>query len=432
MFVRSLHGYGLLSASLVAAALGGHGGKTVTVVKTVTASADAECPTSSSSVASPTSLNTAYTNSSATTTASTLTSENPTGTTLIATATATSSGLNDAAKAIGKLWFGTAADIPQTGEITDPYYLAQFNNTHDFGEATPANIMKFLYTEPEQNVFNYTGGEYFLDLAEASGKLVRCHNLIWYNQLPDWVTAPAVNWTNETLSAVLVNHVTNLVEHFGDRCYSWDVVNEALSDSPAGALADNIWLEVIGSEYFFMAFDAATKAVQKNNLNVKLYYNDYNIEYAGNKSTAAQSLVSQLKARGIQIDGIGLESHFIAGQTPSQADQEANMNAFTALDVDVVITELDVRLPALPPNATSQAQQVLDYYNSVAACANVERCVGVTVWDFDDTYSWIPSTFAGQGYADLFFQPDGANTPLVKKAAYDGCLEALTGAAEAP
>lgn len=132
-----------------------------------------------------------------------------------------------------------------------------------------------------------------------------------------------------------------------------------------------------------MAFDAATKAIQKNNLNVKLYYNDYNIEYPGNKSTAAQNLVSQLKARGIQIDGVGLESHFIAGQTPSQADQEANMNAFTALDVDVVITELDVRLPALPPNATSQAQQVLDYFSSVSACASVKRCVGVTVWDFD-------------------------------------------------
>lgn len=165
-----------------------------------------------------------------------------------------------------------------------------------------------------------------------------------------------------------------------------DVVNEALSDSPAGAFTDNLWLQVIGPEYFFLAFDAATKAVQKNNLNVKLYYNDYNIEYPGNKSTAAQSLVSQLKARDIQIDGVGLESHFIAGETPSQADQEANMNAFTALDVDVVITELDVRLPALPPNATSQAQQVLDYYNSVAACANVDRCVGITVWDFVGEY----------------------------------------------
>lgn len=191
-----------------------------------------------------------------------------------------------------------------------------------------------------------------------------------------------MNWTNETLSLALQNHVTNLVEHFGNRCYSWDVVNEALSDSPAGAFQENLWLDIIGPEYFFMAFDAATQAVEKNNLTVKLYYNDYNIESAGNKSAAAQSLVSQLKARGTQIDGVGLESHFIVGGTPSQSDQEANMNAFTALDVDVVVTELDVRL-VLPANATTEEQQVSDYYSTVAACVNVERCVGITVWDFD-------------------------------------------------
>lgn len=46
---------------------------------------------------------------------------------------------------------------------------------------------------------------------------------------------------------------------------------------------------------------------------MKLYYNDYNIESPGAKSTAAQKLVKQLQKRNIQIDGVGLESHFIAG-----------------------------------------------------------------------------------------------------------------------
>lgn len=170
-----------------------------------------------------------------------------------------------------------------------------------------------MYTEPEQNVFNFTGGDYFLDLAQATSKLVRCHNLIWSSQLPDWVTDPPKDWTNATLSVVLKNHVTKLVEHFGDRCYSWDVVNEAFSDDPAGSYTSNIWLDTIGEEYVPMAFAAAQKAVKNNGLNVKLYYNDYNIEYPGNKSTAAQNLVKELKGRGIQIDGVGLESHFIVG-----------------------------------------------------------------------------------------------------------------------
>ena len=244
------------------------------------------------------------------------TTTNPTAptTTILATATNKAFGLNDAAKAAGKRWFGTAADIPGP-EQQDVYYMREFNNAHDFGEATPANIMKFQFTEPEQNVFNFTGGDDFINLAKASGKEVRCHNLIWQSELSNFVTNPSVPWTNKTLSAVLKNHVTKVVEHFGDRCYSWDVVNEAFADSPAGAYQSNIWYNTIGAEYVPMAFAAAQAAVEKNGLNVKLYYNDYNIESPGAKTTAALNLVSQLKGRGIQIDGVGLESHFIVGMS---------------------------------------------------------------------------------------------------------------------
>jgi endo-1,4-beta-xylanase len=442
MSLRSLLTITLLAA-VVLATPPGYGGTTVTVTKTVTASGS--CSSSSPSSSSPLSSN----STSSTLTSSPASNTKPT-TTLLATATSTSYGLNDAAKVAGKLWFGTAADIPGP-EQADYYYMREFNNTHDFGEATPANIMKFEFTEPEQGVFNFTGAQEFLDVAKATGKYVRCHNLIWESELPTWVTSPSVNWTNETLSKVLYEHVYTLVEHFGDQCYSWDVVNEALSDSPAGAYQSNIWYDTIGAAYVVEAYQAATDAVRKNNLGVKLYYNDYNIEYPGNKSTAAQSILKELKGRGIQIDGVGLESHFIgtvslpkppssilyppltflatAGETPSQSSQTSNMQAFTSLDIDVAVTELDVRL-TLPPTADSEAQQVADYYSTVAACVAVERCIGITVWDFDDTYSWVPSTFAGQGYADLFLQPGGANTPLVRKAAYDGVLEALKGRGE--
>ena len=227
---------------------------------------------------------------------------------------------------------------------------------------------------------------------------------------------------------MLENHVTNLVKHFGDRCYAWDVVNEALSDSGTGNLADNstwrsdIWYNTIGPGYVAVAFKAAEAAVKANHLKVKLYYNDYNIESAGNKSKAAQALVKSLKDAGIQIDGVGLQSHFIVGETPSRAAQSANMQAFASLGVDVAITELDIRTTT-PPTLAAQQQQVLDYESSVCACADVDACVGITAWDFDDSYSWIPSTFPGQGYGDLFFQPGGYNTPLVRKAAYDGCID---------
>lgn len=155
--------------------------------------------------------------------------------------------------------------------------------------------------------------------------------------------------------------------------------------------------------------------------NVKLYYNDYNIEYAGPHQAAAVALVQSLKARGIRIDGIGLQAHFIVGETPSLTDLTANLNEFVAAGVEVAYTELDVRFLTLPPTAAGLAQQSTDYVNAVDSCLQVTGCVGITIWDFTDKYSWIPSTFAGQGDALLWY----ANFTL--HPAYYAVVDALEG-----
>ncbi|KAK3109436.1 hypothetical protein LTR53_017316 [Teratosphaeriaceae sp. CCFEE 6253] len=203
-------------------------------------------------------------------------------------ALASATGMADAAEAIGR-YFGTAADIPGTGEASDPYYMAVFNNSHNFDQVTPANIMKWVYLEPQQNVFDFSGADEFVALAKATDKIIRCHNLNWYQQLPTWITNPATPWTNETLMAALVNHIDKVMYHFGDSCYHWDVVNEAFNDD--GTWRDDIWYQTSGPSYISVAFRAANAAKAKYGLTTKLYYNDYNIEYLYPKSYMAQQLV---------------------------------------------------------------------------------------------------------------------------------------------
>lgn len=222
----------------------------------------------------------------------------------------------------------------------------------------------------------------------------------------------------------MVTHITTIIEHWGDRCYSWDVVNEALNSN--GTFMDSIFYQVIGEEYFFIAYKAAADAVKAAGLDVKLYYNDYGIESPSNKTTALVGLVQELQARDIKIDGIGFESHFEVGGTPSTADQMAAMAEFAALGLEVAQTEIDVRFTSLPYNATGLAVQKYNYYETVAACIGSSNCIGMTVWDFVDEYSWVPSTFTGQGGADLYGLYSSNYT---RKPAYDGVAEALTGQA---
>ncbi|KAK2067505.1 hypothetical protein P8C59_001242 [Phyllachora maydis] len=197
------------------------------------------------------------------------------------------------------------------------------------------------------------------------------------------------------------------------KCYAWDVVNEGLNED--GTYREDIFCQTLGEDYLKVAFVVAAAAADPG---AKLYYNDYNIEYPGPKATAALGIVKMLKSAGLRIDGVGLQSHFIVGSTPSVEDQMATQQAFIDLGVEVALTELDIRLN-LPANATSLAQQKQDYETSVGACAQLRECVGVAVWNFYDPFSWVPGTFPGPGDAGLWC----AN--FTKHPAYHGVVEAF-------
>lgn len=312
--------------------------------------------------------------------------------------------LNNLIKDKGKKYFGTATDLYGTpGEATDTQYQTLLNNTKEFGQQTPANAMKWGVVEPTtQGQYNFAPGDAFVKYAQANKQLIRCHNLVWNSQLPTYITNRS--WSpadNATLQAIMKEHINGVVSHFKDVCYAWDVVNEPLNDGD-GSFKEGPFLSAIGPEYVAIAFELASQAVKATGKDIKLYVNEYNNEYPGAKTTALVNLVKNIKSRGIQLDGVGFESHFIVGQTPDRASQVAAKNQFTALGVDVAVTELDVRFSSLPPTQAQLQQQATDYVNSVGSCLDVKRCVGVTVWDFEDKYSWIPGTFPGSGQADLY------------------------------
>lgn len=188
----------------------------------------------------------------------------------------------------------------------------------------------------------------------------------------------------------------------------------ALNDD--GTYRSNVFYQYIGEAYIPIAFATAAAA----DPDAKLYYNDYNIEYPGAKATAAQNIVKLVQSYGARIDGVGLQSHFIVGQTPSTSAQQQNMAAFTALGVEVAITELDIRMQ-LPETSAQLTQQATDYQSTVQACVNTDSCVGITLWDWTDKYSWVPSTFSGWGDACPW------DDNYQKKPAYNGILTALGG-----
>lgn len=203
----------------------------------------------------------------------------------------------------GLKYSGTATD---NVELTDAALVSALSNTTEFGQVTPGNTQKWDSIEPSPNTFTFEKGDVITALAKKNTQLLRCHTLVWFQQLPTWVQNGT--WTNETLTAALQNHVTKTVTHYKGQCYSWDVVNEALEAD--GTFRKSLFFTTIGESYIKIAFDTAAAA----DPDVKLYYNDFSIESPGKKTTGALNIVKSLKASGTKIDGVGLQAHFIGNQ----------------------------------------------------------------------------------------------------------------------
>ncbi|KAI0017587.1 carbohydrate-binding module family 1 protein [Xylariomycetidae sp. FL0641] len=324
-----------------------------------------------------------------------------------------SATLNSLAKDAGLLYFGTSTD---NGELTDADYVAILSDSTEFGQITPGNGQKWQFTEPSQGSFDYTSGDEIVELAEGNGQILRCHTLVWYSQLPSWVSGGS--WTKDTLTEVVNTHIANEVGHYKGQCYAWDVVNEALADD--ASYRDNVFLQVLGESYIPLAFQAADAA----DPDAKLYYNDYNIEGTGAKQEAAAGIVKLVKEAGARIDGVGMQAHLIVGSVQAQDDLQAAMQSYVDAGAsEVAYTELDIRHSSVPASDSALQQQAADYATVTKACLAVDACVGITIWDFSDRYSWVPDTFPGTGQALIYDEDFG------KKPAWTAISSALAAAA---
>lgn len=243
---------------------------------------------------------------------------------------------------------------------------------------TPENELKMEVLEPNQGDFEFGTADAMVNWALKHGKHVHGHVLIWDQQLPDWLSSMGA-LDRATALRVMTTYIQTVLRHFRGRVAEWDVVNEAIA--PDGRWKHNLWYKALGPAYVADAFRIARAA----DPGARLCYNDGGTEVAGPHAAAVLALVKQLRAQRL-IDCVGFESHFVA-PGPSEQAVAAELRQFAATGVDILISELDVKLTP----GDSLAQQAQTYANVATACRSVSRCVRVTTWGFTDATSWLGS-----------------------------------------
>jgi endo-1,4-beta-xylanase len=324
--------------------------------------------------------------------------------------------LSDAAAKRG-IRFGAAV---QSGYIAgEPVYAATL--AREFSMIEPEYEMLWSAIHPSLTGYNFAGADKLVDYAQKNGIPLRADHLVWHNSLPGWLTNG--NFSADRLNQILKDHITTVAGRYAGKVYSWEVVNEAVSDGTP-SLRTSIWnnqpgIGLSGVAWIEQAFRWAHEADPQ----VRLFYNDYSAEDINAKSDFVYNMVKQMLADGAPIHGVGLQMHLTNNVNyPSAAGLEANIKRLTDLGLEVMITEMDVRLPVNAvgdASASDLAIQALLFNRVVTACMKFSKCTGIQTWGISDKHSWIPSTFPGTG-AGLAF-----DAAYQTKASYTAMLDEL-------
>jgi endo-1,4-beta-xylanase len=142
-----------------------------------------------------------------------------------------------------------------------------------------------------------------------------------------------------------------VVGRYRGRVHSWDVVNEAISDTEGEYLRDIPARRAIGDDFIVKAFEFAHAA----DPDAELYYNDYNIELPWKREKTLR-LLRELRAAGVRIDAVGIQGHWMLHPDyPKPHVISDAIREFHAEGFKVLVTELDVDVL---PRTTSGADLV--------------------------------------------------------------------------
>ena len=205
-----------------------------------------------------------------------------------------------------------------------------------FNSITPENIIKWEEIHPKPGRYNFEAADRYVAFGEAHRMHIIGHALVWYHQTPDWVFQddsgkPA---GRETLLERLKEHIFTVMGRYRGRIHGWDVVNEAINMD--GSWRKSRWYEILGEEYVAKAFEFARQA----DPGAELYYNEFDLEDRP-KLDGVIGLIKGLEAKGVRVDGIGIQGHWFLDYPRVEAI-EAQFEALAPLCPKLMITELDI------------------------------------------------------------------------------------------
>jgi endo-1,4-beta-xylanase len=302
--------------------------------------------------------------------------------------------------------------------------------TKHFNSVTSENDMKWSSLQPTEGNFTFATADAQVNFAKSNNLRIRGHTLVWHAQVPAWVfenpLGTPMTPTPENKALLLQRmetHIRTIMNRYKDDIYAWDVVNEVIDPGQPDGFRRSPWFNITGTEYIERAFRVAREV----DPGCKLFINDFSTTDTV-KRQFLFNLISDLKSRGVPIDGIGHQMHNNIDFPSGQAIIDT-INMFHDLGVENEVTELDVSIySGSNPNAIDDyalipqdifVRQGYRYRIFFDAFRQLQGKIGsVTFWGQADDHTWLTSATRVNG--PLLF-----DTSLKKKFAYWGVIDPL-------
>ncbi|RPE81219.1 endo-1,4-beta-xylanase [Vulcaniibacterium tengchongense] len=208
-----------------------------------------------------------------------------------------------------------------------------------FNAVTAENAMKAEVVNPRPGVWDFAQADAFVEFGRRHGMFVVGHTLVWHNQTPAFFFTGANGEPNTPQAQIeaMRRYIEKVAGRYRGRVQAWDVVNEILGED-GRYRTDTAWVKAVGDgdRVVRKAFEFAARYAP----DAELYYNDFNAERPAKRDGIVR-MAKMLQANGVRIDGIGIQAHWGLNY-PSLEDIEAAIDAYAALGLKVMITELDI------------------------------------------------------------------------------------------
>lgn len=262
---------------------------------------------------------------------------------------------------------------------------------------------------PAKDSFDFNNLDQVFDFADSHDMPVRVQHLLWGDDkwLPDWLKQG--NYTKPELMEIIRGHIAAVGARYKGKVREYTVVNEAFSRKLLTGGNHDWWGERLGEEYIDNAFRWAKEADR----DAILILNDFGNETEGEISNLMYDYIKAAKARGVPIDGLGMQMHIDAAAAPPKDKVVSNMKRFNGLGVKIYITEFDVNMHSVQKDKDEEDQlQAKIYSEMLGACleAGPQNCPNFGFLGLIDRQSW----YRGIGLEDanpLLFNEDYSPKP---------------------